>query len=184
MQAVFSGKGELYGHAITLLKLSSVLLAQTWNAVLAKLHVKMSNSSNSHSEVHKYINKKDFETPANDSTENLEIMAIFQFLSRVYTTTDFAQAQDFNSGDKLICIFLGHRDDHIATSASQLVRWTIDSIVEECLASDASAKYYWDLVFDLLKLTNSKTYITNAFVLWPRLLSSVLPDHLDKREWN
>ncbi|KAF8005370.1 hypothetical protein HF325_000827 [Metschnikowia pulcherrima] len=133
LQVVSSGKSELHGHAITLSKLSSVLLTQTWDAVLAKLHVEMS----------------------------------------------FAQPQDFNSGDKLICIFLSNRDDHIATSASQLIRWRIDSIVEECLASDASAKYYWDLVFDLLKLTNSKTHITNAFVLWLRLLSSEKSDFKD-----
>ncbi|KAJ8142513.1 hypothetical protein OY671_004338 [Metschnikowia pulcherrima] len=176
LQAVSSGKSELHGHAITLLKSSSVLLTQTWDAVLAKLRVEMSNSYNFHPEVHKYINKKDFETPANDITENSEISAIFEFLSRVYTTIGFAQPQDFNSGDKLICIFLGHRDDHIATSASQLIRWRIDSIVEECLASDASAKYYWDLVFDLLKLTNSKSHITSAFVLWLRLLSSEKSD--------
>ncbi|GEQ67021.1 hypothetical protein JCM33374_g684 [Metschnikowia sp. JCM 33374] len=184
LHTIDSGDEKLFGYSIEFLKSSSRLLSDTWAAVLLKLRANMESPYNFVSEFQKHTDVNYSQTSSNKAdllgSEDLgpkeSLVSLFGFLSRIYTTDGFTQPSDSIIADKLICLYLGHRDDSIASACSQLVRWRVDSIVEQCLASKSSAEYYWTLVFDLKASSASKKHTTNAFVLWLRMLGSTSAD--------
>lgn len=109
-----------------------------------------------------------------DATEAAkeDILNLFEFLSLLFTKAQIPSTSAALSTDKLLCLFLGHKDDDISASCSKLIRWRVKSLVDNLKTDQETAKFLWDIVFELISTGKSKRHQANAFIMWLRVLNS------------
>lgn len=100
------------------------------------------------------------------------ILNLFAFLSMLFSKSDLQVSAPIEL-DKLLCLFLGHTDESVATSCSKLVRWRIERLVVQSMKDEDLCDYLWSLIFKLIDSGTSKFHISNAYILWLRTLSNV-----------
>ncbi|OBA23358.1 hypothetical protein METBIDRAFT_76388 [Metschnikowia bicuspidata var. bicuspidata NRRL YB-4993] len=157
LSAINSNDKVLFEYAYELLKLSPTLFEDAWDAILSMLRSNMGNSNNFvpnfQVNIERFQNGHSLAENGLYASEEIErknnLVGLFGFLSKIYTSNTFAHFSDLVSGDQIICLCLGHRDETIATASSHLLRWRVDSIVRQCAESKSTTEFYFTLVFDL-----------------------------------
>lgn len=109
--------------------------------------------------------------PSSDTPVS-QILNILCFLNRLFTSQ--AIAVDSLTFDQIICFYLGHKDENVATICTKLVRWRLPSILKS-FSNTSTADFYWSIVFDL-QPSSSKIHSSNAYIMWLRFLKSSAHD--------
>lgn len=116
-----------------------------------------------------------------NSTDVEVLINTFAFLSFLFTEKSLQSLDQLSRLDDQLVIFLGHKDDAVASECSKLMRWRIDTICEKCLSDDAKADFYWSTIWNIRKVATNRIHISNSLIMWLRMLSS---SYLEARESN
>jgi len=169
-QASFSDDAAKRDQAILFISQSLRLC----NDILTVLHNELNQGITSHfSFVTGYSDYVIDVQSSNDNEASKEtILNLFEFLSLLYTKVEIPQSDMASSTDRLLCLFLGHKDDEISGSCSKLMRWRIRAVINACKSDETRAKYLWDIIFQLINTGNSKRQQFNAYIMWLRSLNT------------
>lgn len=162
--AAVSGNSESFSSALRFLENSTKLHEDTLASVLQKLQNGAASHFNFVLAYQKYL------VPSNGAeTSKEDILALFAFLSQLFTTITIPQTQVSGEVDRILCLYLGHKDDEIASACSQLTRWRVKSLVGATTDVD-SAVYLWNIVFGLENSATTRRNTSNAYIMWLRIL--------------
>lgn len=172
--AASNGETDNFDVSIAFLLLLAALSEEFFSLSLRELKCAMDSHLNFVSSF-----QNDVETYMADVNTKLEvsksqILSRFEFLSALLSRRGLQKFYASSEFDKVLCLFLGHSDDEISSSCSKLIRWRIDHLVEQCATDSQLCKYLWSLVFGLIQSATSKKHVSNAYIMWLRILNSPL----------
>lgn len=95
----------------------------------------------------------------------------FRFLSHLFIDKALQSSDQLSRLDDQLVMFLGHKDDEVASECSKLMRWRVDSICKKCLSDDKKADFFWNTVWNIRRVATNRIHISNALIMWLRMLS-------------
>lgn len=108
----------------------------------------------------------------NDSVESEVLINTFSFLSHLFTEKSLQSLDQLARLDDQLIIFLGHKDDAVASECSKLMRWRVNLICVKCLSDDKNADFYWNTIWNIRRVATNRIHVSNSLIMWLRMLSS------------
>lgn len=153
-----SGNEKDFPGTLQIIKQSDRLCADVLGSILTQLKRCFTNRFNFVSAFQDQVEKL-AEHNLEDVSKEL-VLSLFEFLTQLFSSLEVAVPPNT---DRIICLFLGHKEEEIAFACSKLILWRIELIVDDTEV--------WDTVFGLESTGITKRHRSNAYILWLRILN-------------
>lgn len=173
--ALTSGNEAWSRHAISFIQSVPSLLEHILDQIVSLLENEIAHKFNFIQPVESYTGEATT-APSHDDVDFVQLCHLFSFLTILFTTESLKDMDALTKIDRKLSIFLGHKDDAIASGCSQLIRWRVDLMSRQCVKDMATCKYYWDLIWAIKRAALIRIHVSNASIMWLRLLSASASD--------
>lgn len=169
--ATIKGSEAETQDALQFIEQSDSLCRDTIASVLKHLQLQMASAYNFIPEFQeKVIEFRGDSVPkVTEELSNDQLLNLFGFLNAFFTRLFSSEEPQL---DKLLTLYLGHKNDKVAAACSKVLRWRTNSIPAQC-KNATPAEFYWSCIFSLLQgATRTKRHLSNALTFWLRMLNS------------
>lgn len=173
--AALTSGNELWCHsASTFIRNVPSLLDHVLSHIESLLDKEITHKFNFIQSVEAYTTEERSES--NDEVDYAQLKNLFSFLSILFTSESLNDSESLSKIDRKLGLFLGHKDESIASECSKLIRWRIQLISRQCTKDKETSNYYWDLIWAIKEAAFRKIHTSNALIMWLRLLSASLKE--------